>query len=296
MAQRCIGVDVGGTKIYVGLINKDNGEIIDYVHFFRADMSSTMVLQKINKYISSFYQKYKHEFPVGIAVPELVDNKGLIQSDYNYDWIGQEKQFKGQKVTIESDVRAAAFAELSFGVAKKALSSLYISLGTGLSFCLIQEGKIWRGHQGNAIHFATSPLFFPNGNNDIFTQSPQAVSYEKIIAGKGFNKFLKEMTEENITSYDWIKRLKQKDEPSLWIAKIHAQYLGALLAQLINSLDPEQIIIGGGLGNALKDTPYMDFLKNETTKYIIAPNGKNIPFYGAKYKTFSALIGAGLSA
>lgn len=159
MKDKAIGIDIGGTKIYVGVIDKKTGIVDDYILFLKKDKNSQDIIQTINAQIASYYNQYQYEFPVGIAIAELVDNQGRICSEYTYDWIGKESAFKGKSVIFESDVRAASLAEVTFGTAKNVTSNIYISLGTGLSYCFIQDGKIWRGHNGNAIHFATSPLF-----------------------------------------------------------------------------------------------------------------------------------------
>ncbi|MFV0431059.1 MAG: ROK family protein [Alphaproteobacteria bacterium] len=294
MTNQVIGVDIGGTKIYVGLVDKKSGEVLDYIHFLKGDMSDEQVLQNINKYIAYFHDKYQQKFDVGIAVPELVNNQGRICSHFTYDWIGKENQFIAQKITFESDVRAAALAELTFGVAQGHSSSIYISLGTGVSYSFIQNGTIWRGHKGHAIHFATSPLFFPQQNN-LFAHIPQSLIYEDFIAGKGFNQETKQLLGQDIDSRQWLQKLKNKDEASLHIAQNHAKYFGGLLAQLINILDPEQIVIGGGFGMALKSSPYMDLLKNEVVGHIIADDSKDILFSWAHHNNFSALVGAALS-
>lgn len=294
MKDKAIGIDIGGTKIYVGVIDKKTGIVDDYILFLKKDKNSQDIIQTINAQIASYYNQYQYEFPVGIAIAELVDNQGRICSEYTYDWIGKESAFKGKSVIFESDVRAASLAEVTFGTAKNVTSNIYISLGTGLSYCFIQDGKIWRGHNGNAIHFATSPLFFPISENP-FNNPPQTITYEDFIGGKGFNKAIEELYGKEFNSEKWIEKLNEHNEQSKNIAQYHAQYLGGLLAQLVNILDPEQIIIGGGFGIALKNSPYRDFLTECITQNIIHNAHQKTLINWAKLESFSALIGAALS-
>lgn len=287
MNNLSIAVDVGGTKIYIGLVNTDTGDIVEYYHFFKDDLTSDQVLNKINEQISLIMTKHGEHLPVGIAVPELVDNQQKIQSSYNYHWQGKEHLFTGSKVIIESDVRAAALTELTFGAAKNSSSSIYISMGTGISYCFIQDGQIWRGYTGSAIHFATSDLYF--------SYPPQSFNYEQEISGKALDKLSKSMFHDQATTKDIFEKLKQKDKNALIFAQSHALLFGGLIAQLVNILDPENVIIGGGLGIAMKNSIYAEMLQTVIQDHIIAKQNQNIPILWAHYESFSALIGAGLS-
>ncbi len=296
MTNMAIGVDVGGTKIYVGLVDRNDGNVVDYLHFLKADYDNDdAVLHAIASHIAILCKKHQQEFAVGIAVPELVDNQGCIQSRYNYDWINKEKQFTNNPYIIESDVRAAALAEKTFGAAQKALSSIYISLGTGVSYSFILHDAIWRGHKGNAIHFASSQLFIPNDTNP-FNAAPKPICFEDIIAGKGFNQYIKSIMGEQSSSHDWCIKLQNNDALAVQIAQYHAQYFGSLLAQLINIFDPEQIVLGGGLGLALYGGIYKQLLDDVLAEHIFAHSQKNIPIIKAELQSFSVLIGAALSA
>ncbi len=293
MSGKYIGVDIGGTKIYIGLVDVKTGELLDYVHFFKENKSSSETLEQINFYILSLFQKYGQEYSVGIAVPELVNKKGKISSNFTYDWVNQEKDFIGKNTVFESDVRAAALAETKFGAAKNALSAIYISLGTGLSYSFIQGGQIWKGHKGHAIHFATSDLYFPLSEN-LLIQKPQAFNYEKNIGGKGLNKIVKSTWGMQENTKNWLEN--QKDPQKKEAIQNYILYLGGLVGQLVNILDPEKIVIGGGLGMALQQPAYEEMLKNIIRKHIIATESKDIQISWAQYGGFSALIGAALTA
>ncbi len=293
MSDQYIGVDIGGTKIYIGLVDVKTGKLLDYVHFLKEDKDSVETLRQINFHILSLFQKYGQEYPIGIALPELVNKEGKIESCFTYNWMDKESDFIGKNTVFESDVRAAALAEATFGAAEAVSSAVYISLGTGLSYSFVFEGKVWKGHKGHAIHFATSDLYFPSSEN-ILSQRPQAFNYEKNIAGKGLNKQIESLwgAKENTKSL-----LKNKNNPEKQKAiDNYLLYLGGTIAQLANIFDPEQIVIGGGLGMALKQQDYSERLKNIIKKHIIATESQDMKISWAQYNGFSALIGAALNA
>src|SRR6185295_1771091 len=81
---------------------------------------------------------------IGVGVPQLVDNDGRICSAYNFDWTDlpvRERLSTLAPTTIESDVRAAARAEARFGAGKGRGIFAYVTIGTGVSYCLVIDGR-----------------------------------------------------------------------------------------------------------------------------------------------------------
>src|SRR5688572_14107913 len=103
---------------------------------------------------------------IGVGVPELIDTSGIVRSRYNFEWMGLalRDHFAAATppgvapVTIESDVRAAARAEMLYGAGRDRRIAVYVSIGTGISYCLCIDGRPYTGARGYAIHFASSPL------------------------------------------------------------------------------------------------------------------------------------------
>ena len=84
----------------------------------------------------------------------MVSLNGQIQSAASLDWRGGSWKAAFAEIApvyIDSDVRAAALAESSFGAGRGLSSFLYVSIGTGVSHCFVVDGRPWRGARGNAI-------------------------------------------------------------------------------------------------------------------------------------------------
>ena len=161
--MKAIGVDIGGTKTAIGIIDYKTGKIskklIFFFFSFKNDtknlnliIEKTLELSNINKINR-----------IGIGVPELINNKGIIKGNYNFNWnnINLTRYFpKEIKVLVDSDVRCHLRAEKFFGVAKNYKNFVYINIGTGLSYSHFKDNKIYTGSNGYAIHFASSKITF----------------------------------------------------------------------------------------------------------------------------------------
>ena len=91
----------------------------------------------------------------------LVDRVGNVTSAYNFDWRGvsvQERLATIAPAVVESDVRAAALAEACYGAGAQFNLFCYVTVGTGISYCFVQEGKPLAGARGNALVLASMPL------------------------------------------------------------------------------------------------------------------------------------------
>ena len=143
-----IGIDIGGTKIAAGAVSFPKGEVGE-VHEIptRPERGSDSVLRDVEavtaKMIEGAGELRGKFFGVGLGVCELVDPQGELLSANCIDWSAKQvRQALGRfgPVRIEADVRAAALAEAKFGAGASASSFLYVTVGTGISCCLVIDG------------------------------------------------------------------------------------------------------------------------------------------------------------
>jgi glucokinase len=98
---------------------------------------------------------------IGAGVAELVDCEGNVTSSCTIDWRGRPIQQKLSEIApaqVESDVRAAAVGEAIFGSGRGRNLFIYVTVGTGISYCIMQNGQPFKGVNGNAITMGSSPL------------------------------------------------------------------------------------------------------------------------------------------
>src|SRR2546427_5469713 len=161
-----IGVDVGGTKIAAGLVNFPSGEVRARRQILTASArGGAAVLEDVTRLCEEFsavaQAQNERVHGIGIGICELVNLEGNVVSENCVAWKRipvREKLSRLAPTTMEADVRAAALAEAVFGAGKSFQQFLYVTVGTGISCCLVLDGKPFTGAHGFTGTMASSPL------------------------------------------------------------------------------------------------------------------------------------------
>ena len=154
-----VGVDIGGTKV-LGVALDAHGNVVDRerassLNNGRRDPGLSMSLGLAEELCRRAGERGDLLLALGIGVPEYVDERGLLTSRLVMEWDVQALDLFGHlgTVRVESDVRCAAIAESKVGAGQSLGDFLYVSIGTGISSCLVLNGEPWRGARGEAIAF-----------------------------------------------------------------------------------------------------------------------------------------------
>jgi len=272
--MKVIGIDIGGTKTIIAIIDITKGKIIKKISIsskkFQNDKEN---LKSIVSNTMDIIGKFKIN-KIGIGVPELIDNKGIIRGNYNFNWLNKNladnfpKKFK---VIVDSDVRCHQRAEKLYGHGKNTKNFIYINIGTGLSYAHFKNNEIYSGANGFAIHFASSKitLFDPKRNKKI------SLIPEDFYSGKSI-----------ITYFKKNKNIKKQKA----ILKNIADSLGSLIGNLVNTVDPGLIVLGGGV--VLKNIEFRKMLINYSHNYIFFKDVKKIKILVSKLKNDTGVLGA----
>ena len=272
--MRVIGIDIGGTKTIIGIIDITKGKVIKKILISSKKFQSDK--ENLNSIVSNTIDiigKLKIN-KIGIGVPELIDNKGIIRGNYNFDWLNKnlaESFPKKFKVIVDSDVRCHLRAEKLYGYGKNAKNFIYINIGTGLSYAHFKDNIIYSGANGFAIHFASSriTLFDPIRNRKISLIPEDFYSGKSIMTYLNKNKNLK----------------KQK----FFLENI-ADSLGSLIGNLVNTVDPGFIVLGGGV--ILNNIEFRKMLIKYSHNYIFFKDVKKIRVFVSKLKNDTGVLGA----
>jgi glucokinase len=140
---RAIGIDVGGTKIAAGLVDTATGACeARFERVTRPERDPAVILGECVAMAQRLAAGVP--LPIGIGVCELVDREGRTQSAQTIDWraVDVAGAFAGVgPAVVESDVRAAAVAEARFGGGRGVAELLFVTVGTGISSCLVLDGR-----------------------------------------------------------------------------------------------------------------------------------------------------------
>ena len=264
---RAIGIDVGGTKIAAGLVDTASGEVEARLERgTRAERGPAAVLDDCRA-LAQRLAAGQAGVPVGIGICELVDLEGRTQSAQTIDWRDLDVPSAFERIgpaVVESDVRAAAVAEARFGGGRDVAELLYVTVGTGISSCLIVNGRAYAGARGNAICFGAPPV-------------------EEVASGLGVAAAGGRERAEDVFA-----------DPALdGVVETAAAALGAGLAWLVNALDPGAVVLGGGLGLVER---YRDLAVAAMRPLIFADNTRDVPVLPAELGADAGVIGAALAA
>ena len=258
-----IGIDLGGTKIYTALAN-DNGEIIkEVVIKTEANKGHEQIVDKIKDSIKEVSKGYELSSvkAIGLGTPGPLDIKrGIIIEPSNLPFVNYPivnelyKEFKIDTY-IDNDANVATLAEYMFGYGKGIENMVYVTASTGIGGGAILNGKIYRGSTSNALEVGhttinTSGRRCGCGNIGCV----EAMSSGTAIM-KSAQDAVKSRVETTLKNYDEVTskevfiEASKGDEVSKDILENALSYLGIAVANYANILDPDVIVIGGGIVN-----------------------------------------------
>ncbi len=262
-----VGLDVGGTKIAGGLVRFPDGVVVERRRIATgAERGPDAVLADA----VALARELAHHVPagerfvgVGLGVPELVDLSGRITSAHTIDWRGvplTERFADVGPVWVESDVRAAAVAEARFGAGRAYRIIAYVTVGTGISSTLVIDGHPYAGARGNALILASSPTSVICPECGVWVRP----ILEEFASGPA---------------------LAKHGDP-----RAAGEALGSGVGWLVNVLDPDAVIVGGGLG--LAGGLYWEAFVESARRHIWAAATRELPIVMAELGADAGVVGA----
>ena len=251
-----IGIDLGGTKIE-GILTDENYQNITRKRIpTNQDDGYNSILRSIKNLVLELAQESNEKTSIGICTPGALSlNSGLIKNSNTQCLIGQDlrndlKNILHHEVSIENDANCFALAEASLGAGKNSNLVFGIIMGTGVGGGIIIDGKIHHGRTNIAGEWGHHCLH--SDGNTCYCGNKGCV--ETYISGPALEKTWLELSNLNQKLPDI---LQSSNNPNFlnW-KKMFLDNFGLALANVIDILDPDMIVLGGGLSN-------IDFLYDE---------------------------------
>jgi len=290
-ATCAIGIDVGGTKIAAGLVDLTTGTVLaKHVVPTQPGRTGSVVLSVVAGLAQEMLaaaQSGQHAVQgLGVGICELVDLKGNVTSDFTVAWKGIPVQRVLSQLiptVVEADVRAHALAEARYGAGRAYDLFAFIAVGTGISSCWVQHGVPFAGARGNALVLSTSPLTVPLADDsgsvshvlETYASGPALAQRYGRGAGRAEAVFA---------------AAEAGDAKAIHVLQTAGAALGNSVAFLANVLDPEAIVVGGGLGAA--SGLYWDSFVASTRQHIWSETTRTLPIVQASLGADAGLIGA----
>ena len=267
MAQGLLaGVDLGGTKILVGLFDEQGSVLGEKLVLTRPDQGLEAVLDRMTSVIDELMQQNPPGYElrgVVVGAPGPVENKsGLVYEAPNLRWkeipLGEVlKEALGVPVWIENDANLAALGEYTYGYPMEYESLLYLTVSTGIGGGIIINGDIYRGSDGGAGEFGHMTLLPQGpvcgcGNHGCLEALASGTAIARVAreeVSRGQCVALQEAARGRGEEIDarLVSELAVSGDPEARRIMDEAiGYLGIGVANLVSLFNPQVIVIGGG--------------------------------------------------
>jgi fructokinase len=244
-----IGVDLGGTKTEGVLVDEE----FQVIERKRVPTNQTngyeSILNTIKDLVSDLKEKNNEKTSIGVCTPgALSKESGLIKNSNTQCLVGKDlkndlEKILDQKISIENDANCFALAEAKLGAAKTHNTVFGVIMGTGVGGGLVINGKIHTGRTNIAGEWGHHCIK-PDGNECYCGRKGCVETY---ISGPALEKKWNELTNQ-ITSVSEIVKNSQGDAYKTWKNEFLENF-GLSMANVIDILDPDVIVLGGGLSN-----------------------------------------------
>ena len=307
------GIDLGGTKIQAVVVDDDHrvlGEARGPTPTAGgpADVADAMA-ETMRTAATAAGTEPATLDGVGVGSPGQIDSRaGTVSSASNLpDWDGsfalggELEQRLGTSVSLENDVQVATDAEFALGAGRDYESILGVFWGTGVGGGLVLRGKPWlgRGGAGEIGHMVVKDggAKCPCGRRGCM----EAYAGRKALEERARHrvrdghktdlfKIMEERGRDRLTSGIWSRALEHGDHMAHKLIEEAVEAIGAATASACNLLDPEAVIIGGGLGIRLGE-PYRDRIVEAMAPHLFVAE---LPVHVAALGDLGGAIGASL--
>ncbi len=318
MAKFALAIDLGGTKIAAAVVREDGVIVAHATRPTDAQKGGDGVLNRIKEAVLEALdasQLRPDELAgVGMGTPGIVDAKtGVMLSEaVNIpDWKERNLKEELERVLnlpafVDNDANVAALGEWVFGAGKGTRHLVYITIGTGVGGAIILNGALWRGTNFAAGELGHVPVN-PDGPRcgcggygcvEMFVSGPAIAQRAKEFVQQGVKSVLADIPPDNITAEKVAIAAQQGDVLAKFILAEAGKSLGIVLAGVVNLLNPERLIVGGGVAQAgdwLLEPARWELRRRalptatETLQLVPAALGTNAGILGAAALVFQAL-------
>ena len=289
-----IGFDVGATKIE-SVILKDNGEEVDRS---RRDCPKDYVtiIQTIKDVVAELEKKHNYVFTVGVCHPGVHSPQtGLVKNAPNCVWI-EKKPFQkdlrealNREVFCENDANCFALSEAIDGAGKHYKIVYGIILGSGAGGGLAIDKQIVSGPNGVAGEWGHNQLpYMAAQKEELKTSNLREVEIESFVSGLGLAKRFNKKYNKNLKSNEIFELYRRHELDAENMIEEFKVNLAMSLATIVNILDPDVFIFGGGVTNEID---FLHEVENLTKKYVIGKEYEGV-FLKPKYGDASGVRGA----
>ena len=284
-----IGLDVGGTKVLSGLVDRA-GRVHADREIPTPDGSEEVVLRTLDAAVEEFLDD---GVAIGYGIPASLERgTGRILRAMNLplddvDLLTRSRERFGLPVGIENDASAATLAEWRLGAGRGSDNLVMLTLGTGVGGGVVLDGRLFRGwaELGHVVVQEGGPECTCGGHGHL----------ESLASGNAADRAAHALYGEGADARVLVDRARDGEDDAVEaLARIGAS-LGAAIGSLVNIFDPELTVVGGGFGSAAGDL-ILEPARTAARSEVIPPARESLRIVPAELGSEAGLVGSALVA
>lgn len=248
-AGAAIAADLGGTKLAIGVVDA-TGQLADYRE--EPVLPGKAGIHRLVELVRRTKDDWHEAGCVGVGAAGLVEwPSGIIfwapDSGYSGSPLRSALQdATGLPAIVDTDVNMAAYGELRFGAGRGVANMIVLTVGTGVGCALVLEGKVFRGARG----FAGEGGHMTVNWNGPRCRCGGSGCLEAMCSGTALQQVMAQAPGEGQTGEAIVAAARGGDQQALMAVQEAGHWLGVGIASMVNLLDPERVVVGGGLAEA----------------------------------------------
>ncbi|HEB12519.1 MAG TPA: ROK family protein [Actinobacteria bacterium] len=300
-----IAIDLGGTKLSWALVDRDYNFLLH--ERTETPQTTEAVISKLSEIILETSESEQKIVGVGIGVAGLVDHDSeTVVASPNLPLTGvplghQLNEKFDLPCSIDNDANLAILGELYSGAGRGKDNLIGLTVGTGIGGGIVLDGKLWRGQKGAAAEFghivvdAGGPRCACGNLGCLETRASGTaitVAAKEFVAAHPDSQLGKKVggDPEKATGPIVSEAARSGDEAALGILAEVGRWLGIGIGSLINVLDPQMIVLGGGVASSIEMA--LPSVKEAIAQTVIDPRSKDIPLAISQLENRAGLLGA----
>ncbi len=253
-APSYIGVNISGESLCAALVTSD-GRVVERRE---TALDANTMIQQIAQLVTELRDVSPSVAAVGVGLPGLVDpdsGRIMVSSDFpslvRSNIQAELARSIGLTVALENDANAAAYAEYRIGAGRGSRSMFYSLIGYGIGGAFIFDGRLWFGASGYAGEFGYISVDAEGNVLESMASAPNIVrrTHERLFRD-GTSSLSKLSLNRDFTAADIAREARNGDDFALLMIERTGRFIGTAIASVINLLNIERIVLGGGVMEA----------------------------------------------
>jgi glucokinase len=284
-----VGIDIGGTKIAFGFVDEKGAVIAKGSLKTDLTVEPSVMISRVGDAVKELAEQHGLKLAslkgVGVGAPgPLNTQKGELtcppnlKSWWGFPVVEELKAHLPLPIKMENDATAAALAEKWIGAAQDSEHFIFITISTGIGAGIFMHGKLLTGSTGNA------------GDAGFMIMDEAGTPWEVVASGTAVARQATELLGREVSSKEAFELAAQGDPQMTTLVSRVFTTIGMGCVSLINILDPNKIVIGGGVSQV--GEPLFSAVSDYVSKHALNPSGRQTSIVPAQLQQDAGLIGA----